>query len=150
MTARAKRGWPTSCAAGIRIRLSMRRICVGRSMSDTAMNETADDQNRQQRDQSAPVLPGIQLRERRQALGWTVEHVANQLNLAPRQIEAIETDNYAALPGIASIRGFIRAYAKLLKVDASPLIAMIAGEVTTAVDTMPLRHVVPSKPISGD
>ena len=60
---------------------------------------------------------GTRLSAEREALGWSVEQVASQLNLAPRQIQALEQDNYAALPGIASVRGFIRAYAKLLKID---------------------------------
>ncbi|HEX8956919.1 MAG TPA: RodZ domain-containing protein, partial [Burkholderiaceae bacterium] len=72
----------------------------------------------------------------REARGWTVDYVAGQLNLAPRQIQALESDNYAALPGIASVRGFVRAYAKLLKVEADPLVALIASE-----------QIVPNQPL---
>jgi cytoskeletal protein RodZ len=70
--------------------------------------------------------PGAQLMEARKALGLTVESVAAQLNLATRQIRALETDDYAALPGVATTRGFFRAYAKLLKLDAVPLLALIS------------------------
>ncbi len=56
----------------------------------------------------------------RESKEWTIAYVASQLNLAPRQIHALETDNYAALPGLVSVRGFIRSYAKLLKIDAKP------------------------------
>ena len=72
----------------------------------------------------AVLTPGAQLALQRQARGWSIEEVATQLNLAARQIQAIEADNYAALPGMASVRGFIRGYAKILKVDPSPLLAM--------------------------
>lgn len=69
--------------------------------------------------------PGVQLKARREALGWSVEHVAEQLKLAPRQVSAIEDGDAAALPNLAVVRGFIRAYAKVVKLDAAPLVAMI-------------------------
>jgi cytoskeleton protein RodZ len=95
----------------------------------------------------AAVLPGVQLAARRQQLNLTVEHIANQLNLAPRQIQALEADNYGALPGMASVRGFIRAYAKLLKLDAEPLVQAVAGEASaTAVE--PLGPALSTTPFS--
>ena len=78
------------------------------------------------------LSPGSKLASTRNTLGWTVEQVAAQLKLAPRQIIALEADDYASLPEPAVVRGFIRAYAKLLKLDAAPLVALIAvngGEV---------------------
>ena len=72
---------------------------------------------------SVPASPGAELARQREARGWTIAEVADQLNLAARQIAALETDNYAVLPGMAIVRGFIRAYAKLLKIDATPLLA---------------------------
>lgn len=74
------------------------------------------------------VSPGAQLAAYRKERGWTVEQVASQLNLAPRQIVAIESDDYPSLPGMPIVRGFVRAYAKLLKVDAAPLLASLGGE----------------------
>lgn len=71
---------------------------------------------------------GALLTAHREARGWTVEQVANQLNLAARQIDALEHDNYAVLPGMVIVRGFIRAYAKLLQVDASPILALVKGD----------------------
>ena len=76
------------------------------------------------------LSPGLQLMEARTALGLTVEAIAAQLNLAVRQIRAMESDDYVALPGLATTRGFFRAYAKLLKLDAVPLLALIPTETT--------------------
>jgi cytoskeletal protein RodZ len=76
------------------------------------------------------LSPGLQLMQARTALGCTVEAIAAQLNLATRQIRAMEADDYAALPGLATTRGFFRAYAKLLKLDALPLLALIPTETT--------------------
>jgi cytoskeleton protein RodZ len=103
----------------------------------TAGGETRNDsadalrQHELQSNQQPPISNagiGCRLAAERDARGWTVEQVASQLNLAARQIQALEHDNFSALPGMASVRGFIRAYAKLLKVDATPLIAMLVTE----------------------
>ncbi len=72
------------------------------------------------------LSPGTKLASARNAMGWTVEQVAAQLKLATRQVVALEADDYAALPEPAVVRGFIRAYAKLLKLDAAPLVALIS------------------------
>jgi cytoskeleton protein RodZ len=71
---------------------------------------------------------GAQLAAYRQERGWTIEQVASQLNLAPRQVLAIEIDDFKALPGMAVARGFVRAYAKLLKIDPAPFLANMALE----------------------
>jgi len=70
-------------------------------------------------------IPGKTLQSQRESMGWSVEQVADQLKLAPRQVVAIEAGDYASLPSPAVTRGFVRAYAKLLKIDAAPLVSMI-------------------------
>ncbi len=75
--------------------------------------------------QTGLAAPGAQLKAQREAMGWTVEQVADQLKLAPRQVVALEEGDFAALPTMAVVRGFIRAYAKVVKLDAAPLVAMI-------------------------
>jgi cytoskeletal protein RodZ len=68
---------------------------------------------------------GTKLASARNTLGWTVEQVAAQLKLATRQIIALETDDYASLPEPAIVRGFVRAYAKLVKLDADALVTLV-------------------------
>ena len=65
--------------------------------------------------------------------------MASHLNLAARQIAALESDDYTALPAIAVVRGFIRAYAKLLKVDPVPLLANMPANPAASLRE-PLRH----------
>jgi cytoskeleton protein RodZ len=72
--------------------------------------------------------PGRILAGQREAMGWTVEQVADQLKLAVRQVVALEAGDYAALPSPAVTRGFVRAYAKLVRIDPAPLVAQIAIE----------------------
>lgn len=81
--------------------------------------------------------PGKVLATQREAMGWTVEQVADQLKLAVRQVIALEADDYASLPSPAVTRGFVRAYAKLMKLDPAPLVAQIAIESPAPVETNP-------------
>ncbi|MFL6674132.1 MAG: helix-turn-helix domain-containing protein [Massilia sp.] len=87
---------------------------------------------------AAPVqhhgVPGRALAAQREAMGWTVEQVAEQLKLAVRQVMALEAGDYASLPSPAVTRGFVRAYAKILKLDAAPLVAMIEMDTPPAPD----------------
>lgn len=82
--------------------------------------------------------PGHRLQAARQALGWSPEQVAEQLKWAPRQVLALESDDYQALPGMATVRGFVRAYAKLVKLDPAPLLAQL--EPGSEAQVLPVRH----------
>jgi cytoskeleton protein RodZ len=101
---------------------------VERSMTDKEIGARSAFEVDQVHPAQHVMSPGAQLAALREERGWTIEQVASQLNLAPRQVAALENDNHPALPGISIVRGFIRAYAKLLKVDPAPLLAMVGGE----------------------
>lgn len=81
-------------------------------------------------EQQAEVRPsaGKTLAEARERLGLSVAEVARQLRLSPRQIEALEADDHAGLPGKTFLRGFLRNYAKLLQLDPEPLLALCHPE----------------------
>jgi cytoskeleton protein RodZ len=89
---------------------------------------------------SSLATPGAQLAAQREAMGWTVEQIADQLKLAPRQVKALEAGDYAALPNMAVVRGFVRAYAKVVKLDATPLVAMIEVVSPTSPEVSPPRR----------
>ena len=95
------------------------------------------------------ALPGELLAARRLELRWTVEEVSQRLKLAPRQITALEANDFASLPGMASVRGFIRSYAKLLELDSVALLAMLSNEANPAVDPIILRRPLPSRGFPG-
>lgn len=65
---------------------------------------------------------GGALRVAREKQGLSVQEIASRLRLSPKQIEAIEADNFAVLPEPTIVRGFIRNYAKQLKVDVNPIL----------------------------
>jgi cytoskeleton protein RodZ len=75
--------------------------------------------------EEAPCLPGAVLRAAREAKGLTPDAVAHVTRFSVRQIEALERDDYASLPGITAVRGFVRSYAKFLKMDPAPLLAAL-------------------------
>ncbi|SEN29546.1 cytoskeleton protein RodZ [Duganella sp. CF517] len=93
------------------------------------------------RDQGGTSLatPGAQLAAQREAMGMSVEQIADQLKLAPRQVVALEAGDYASLPNMAVVRGFVRAYAKVVKLDPTPLVAMIAVISPTSPEAAPPR-----------
>ena len=89
------------------------------------------------------VSLGQTLREARERQGFSVADVAAQIKFAPRQIEALESDDYKSLPEMAFVRGFVRSYAKILKLDAQVLLAnltqakSVSGELTPASVEVP-------------
>jgi cytoskeleton protein RodZ len=73
---------------------------------------------------NAPVsVLGGTLRLARESLGLSVEDVAQQLRMSRHQINALEEDNFSVLSSPAFVRGFIRNYARLLKLPADSLVA---------------------------
>lgn len=128
----------------------MQLINAGRLMSETAINDLPEDESRPPEVASAAPTLGARLVVERESKEWTIEHVASQLNLAPRQIQALETDNYSALPGMATVRGFVRAYAKLLKIDPAPLVAMIASDQIVQTQPLERRRNLPPTPFSDN
>lgn len=74
---------------------------------------------------AAAVSPGAMLRQARESAGWSIDTVSQQLKLAPRQVQALEADDYAQLPGRTFVRGFMRNYARLLHLDPDALLAAL-------------------------
>jgi cytoskeleton protein RodZ len=71
---------------------------------------------------------GVLLARGREAAGLSVEGIAQQLKLAPRQIRALEEGDFAALPGRTFVRGFVRNYARLIHLDPQVVLAALPGE----------------------
>ncbi|HKB61206.1 MAG TPA: helix-turn-helix domain-containing protein, partial [Gallionellaceae bacterium] len=70
---------------------------------------------------------GAILREARESAGMSVEEVAGRIKFAPRQIVALESGDYAQLPEMAFIRGFVRSYARMLELDDKALLSALPG-----------------------
>ena len=66
--------------------------------------------------------PGVQLANMRQKRNYTIEYVANKLHLRVRIIELIENGEFNLLPEPVFVKGYLRAYAKLLGIPPEPLL----------------------------
>ncbi len=69
----------------------------------------------------AALGAGAQLRAARLAGGLSIADVAAKLKLASRQVEAIEAEDWQALPEATFTRGFVRSYARLVGIEESAL-----------------------------
>ncbi len=76
--------------------------------------------------------PGEQLRQARAARALSVEAVAAQLRLSPRQIVALENDDYDGLRGATYVRGYLRNYARLVGAPVDEVLASHARSLERA------------------
>lgn len=72
-----------------------------------------------------PASVGQQLRAARLEAKLSITDVAQTLKFSPRQIELLEQDDHASLPGMTIVRGFVRSYSRLLKLDTDALLKML-------------------------
>ena len=84
------------------------------------MNEESQSMDGQASDQVTDAASsgiGASLQQAREALNISIEHAAHELHLDVRLLTAIESDDFSALPGTAYAYGYLRSYAKLLKIS---------------------------------
>jgi cytoskeleton protein RodZ len=73
---------------------------------------------------SVAIDVGEQLRLAREARGVSINEVSATLKLSPRQVKAIEANEWFQWPRTV-IRGFIRNYARYLELDIAPLMSTL-------------------------
>ena len=84
--------------------------------------------------------PGSRLKSAREAAGLSLDQVAQQLKLAPRQVRALEDEDFAQLPGRTFARGFVRNYARLLNLDGDNLLSMLPDAAHAPALEAPALH----------
>lgn len=90
------------------------------------------------------VKPGERLREARNARKLDLEAAAEQMNLSVSVLRALENDDYRALPSSTFIKGYIRSYARMLRLPPDDLVR--AFEYQTGVhSSMDEQHPLPEK-----
>lgn len=90
----------------------------------------------------APLSVGATLSAAREAHSYSLEYVASKLKLSIRQLSALESDDFSALPGNTFVRGFVRNYARLLEIDAQPLL----NQLSTVLPTERVQVALPEVP----
>lgn len=98
--------------------------------------------------EQAAFSVGGALRDARLRLELSIEEVAGRTKFAPRQIEALEADNFADLPEPAFVRGFVRSYARLVQLDAAALVAALPLPAAPSAEPVKRNESVPM-PASG-
>jgi len=68
---------------------------------------------------------GTKLREVREARNLTLEQVAQALRIRPYHLQALESDDYSAIPSAAQARGFLRNYAEYLGLNVDELLPAV-------------------------
>jgi len=71
---------------------------------------------------SPSASAGQRLAAARAEWGLSVGEVAKYLNLNVATVEALEEQAYDRLPGLTFVKGYLRAYARLLKLDYEEII----------------------------
>ena len=89
--------------------------------SDIVSNESKKQVNQQQ----AIINVGQTLREARERLGMSVHDIAERIKFAPKQVDALEANDFAHLPQATFLRGFVRSYARVLQLDDAALISAL-------------------------
>lgn len=92
---------------------------------------------------------GAHLRAARAARDLSINDVAQALKLGPRQVEALERGDWQGLPGQTFIRGFIRNYARLLQIDAAPLMDQLDDTLEKPADSLNMPDVRPATMPAG-
>ena len=78
--------------------------------------------------ETVSASPGDLLAAGRAAEMLTVAEAARHLKLSVAQVEALEAGEFDRLPGPVFVRGFVRNYARLLKLDPEELLRRIEPE----------------------
>jgi cytoskeleton protein RodZ len=87
--------------------------------------------------------PGARLRHAREATRLTVNDISRYLHLKPDVITDIEQDNYVRAPRLVFLRGYIRAYAKLMNLSGDELISLLESYY---IEDKPIEVKISSKP----
>ncbi|MPZ14060.1 MAG: DUF4115 domain-containing protein [Chloroflexi bacterium] len=90
--------------------------------------------------ESRPATLGETLRRTRLERGISLTAVEEQLRIRVRHLQALETDDYAALPPSVYTRALVREYARFLGVDVSDVIDRSIP--TRPLDRNPIRPAV--------
>ena len=86
---------------------------------------------------------GAVLRAARLERGAEAATVATALKMRRDQLEALETDNIAKLPGRTYAVGFVRAYAKYLRLDDEAIVQRFKDELASQDAAQPVQLVFP-------
>ena len=95
------------------------------------------------------VGPGALLCQTRIERQLSIENAAQTLRLAPKQLRALEQDDYDHLPGPTYVRGYLRSYAQLLGLSADTVLELYNRQPAAAKAVDLAKH-TPTPQMSSD
>ena len=99
---------------------------------------------------------GSALRALRESKGWSLDEVSSRIKFSTKQIEALENEEWAALPTGVSLRGLVRNYARLLGADSQAIVdsldpkARVTGPVKLSPGALHSAHSIPQSSADDD
>src|SRR5690348_37429 len=95
---------------------------------------------------------GDKLKREREMRGVTLDEIAESTKIARRHLEALETEDFASLPGGVFNKGFVRAYARFIGIDEDEAVAdyaAVSHEEAPPEDQFPLEvHEKPNRELN--
>jgi cytoskeleton protein RodZ len=77
---------------------------------------------------------GDTLKRARILKGWSIQDVSGFIKIAPRQIDALERNDFSSLPMRTFVRGFVRNYSRLLGLDPAEMIALLPQNIAITTE----------------
>lgn len=93
------------------------------------MAQTPEEANQPELVAHAELSAPEMMRQAREAAGLSIDDVAAQTRVTLRHLNALEEGDYQALPGTTYCAGFARAYARVVGLDETVLVAKIRAEI---------------------
>ena len=104
-------------------------------------------QDEQKRMEDAALAIGQALKVEREKSNFSLLYIADITRLSSAHLEALEAGNFASLPGVGYIPGYIRNYCKTIGIDSTSYIARfkaLSNEVTKKPEySFPVQALVP-------
>lgn len=88
---------------------------------------------------------GEVLRLAREQQGLTLQDVSDALNIKREYLEALEKDEYDAIPGAVFVKGFLRNYGNFLELDGIALAREYKENVEERTPQPEVRTIMPVK-----
>ncbi len=105
-------------------------------MTDTAM--TTDKKYRADDRQECQALlqtPGMYLQQAREKAGLNQQQVAGELRLSVVKLQALESDHYEKIASETFVKGYLRAYARVVDLDANEVLRRYREYLNALADT---------------
>lgn len=91
-------------------------------MTEAALDSTPNPASEPVLETVPDTTAGSRLLAARESMKLSVNDVARQLKLQPRQVEALERDDYTIFSSPVFVRGFLRNYARFVGLDGDSLV----------------------------